>query len=112
MEFLKEYKASILLAFSFLMWFDSCSTHRFIKTKVTQFNEKTAEIDSLLKENKEQREKDMRRMEILLEIESIKTSYRSLYNENSIERKKTRPDDVMKEYTDKIEKLEKELKNL
>lgn len=51
-------------------------------------------------------------MDIVLEIQRIKTAKDVLYDWNTVVRTTVRPDDRMNEYDEKIENLEKQLKKL
>lgn len=100
-KILGKYGIIMLLVFSILTFFNTCGT----KTAIKQTNKR---IDVL-----EQR--DSLNMEILSierEISILKTSREIVYTNNAIVRTTARPDDVMNDYSRKIDELQKKLDKL
>lgn len=100
-KILGKYGIIMLLVFSILTFFNTCGT----KSAIKQTNKR---IDAL-----EQR--DSLNMEILSierEISILKTSREIVYTNNAIVRTTARPDDVMNDYSRKIDELQKKLDKL
>jgi hypothetical protein len=100
-KILGKYGIIALLVFSMLTFFNTCGT----KSSIKQTNKR---IDALI-------QRDSLNMEILSierEISILKTSREIVYTNNAIVRTASRPDDVMNEYSSKIDELQKKLDKL
>ena len=100
-KILGKYGIIMLLVFSILNFFNTCGT----KSSIKQTNKR---IDSLI-------QRDSLNMEIISierEISILKTSREIVYTNNAIVRTAARPDDVMNEYSKKIDELQKKLDKL
>lgn len=64
-----------------------------------------ARLDSLAWDLERMETGIKRDLTLTVREESLKGSLRSLYNENAVERKKVRPDDVMHEYIRELDSL-------
>jgi len=100
-KILGKYGIIMLLVFSILTFFNTCGT----KSSIKQTNKR---IDAVI-------ERDSLNMEILSverEISILETSREIVYTNNAIVRTTARPDDVMNEYSKKINELQKKLDKL
>jgi hypothetical protein len=100
-KILGKYGIIMLLVFSILTFFNTCGTKSAIKTT-------NKRIDELEK-------RDSINMEIHTiqnEISILKTSREVVYTNNKIVRTSERPDDIMNEYSKKIDELQKKLESV
>lgn len=100
-QILGKYGIILLLVFSILNFFNTCGTKSSIKAT-------NKRIDSVI-------QRDSLNMEILSierEISILKTSREIVYTNNAIVRTASRPDDVMNDYSRKIDDLQKKLDKL
>lgn len=100
-KILGKYGIIMLLVFSIMTFFNTCGT----KSSIKQTNKR---IDAVI-------ERDSLNMEILSverEISILETSREIVYTNNAIVRTTARPDDVMNEYSKKINELQKKLDKL
>lgn len=100
----KNFKTIVLVLFSLIM-FHHCSLNGKLKQQV-KTNEQLAEKIYVLEKNDITREE----LEVLLEIHSLETARRVVYDNNTIVRTTQRPDDVMNQYDVKIKELKSKLK--
>ena len=100
-KILGKYGIIMLLVFSIMTFFNTCGT----KSSIKQTNKR---IDAVI-------ERDSLNMEILSverEISILETSREIVYTNNAIVRTTARPDDVMNDYSKKINELQKKLDKL
>jgi hypothetical protein len=98
------YVIYVIGIFTVLNYFRGCSTSKEDVRMRKAVTELSAEIDTLDANTYSKKELDLK-----LQIEGIRTSKRTLYDNNAIVRTTVRPDDRMNEYDQKIDKLKKEL---
>jgi hypothetical protein len=99
------YTLYLLLFFSFVATMRSCGTNGEVsklKKEVSTLNERIQSLDSNIYSKEE--------INIRMSIEGYEISKRMLYDQNSIIRTVTRPDDRMNEYDQKIKELQEKLK--
>lgn len=111
-EWLQKHWPKIAMVVFMLLWIGSCSSST---TKSGIIRTQEAAIDSLkleVVETAKFKEQDFERMYLLFEKHGFEVSGRMLYDNNAIIRKVTRPDDKMKEYSEEIERLNRELEAL
>ena len=77
---------------------NTCNTHRDLYT----VSDRMDSIQTQLNNNKNE-------ISTCIEINSLETSKRILYDQNSIVRSVTRPDDRMNEYDNQIKELQKKI---
>ena len=108
MEKVKEYLPIAALLLMIVVLFNTCGTKGKIKslTKKVDKLEKTIEVQEEII-SKTVSEDDLK---LIIEAEGIRISKRNLYDQNSIVRSKTRPDDRMNEYDKELKAIEKKLK--
>jgi len=106
---INKLAVGVLVASLFLNMLQTCSSSS-TKKVVNASTKKVDSLETVLTKVNLTLEKMDKQFPVLIEIEGLKTSSRTLYDWNSVIRTVNRPDDVMKSYSDKIEKLEKSLK--
>lgn len=85
-----------------LSFFNTCSNSNNIEENREKINVINKRIDSSYYTKKE--------LDLIFKIQGLKIAKRTLYHNNAIVRTKERPDDLMNEYSKKINVLEEELK--
>lgn len=100
-KFVTKYGMIILIIFSLLNFFNSCGT----KSSIKQTNKR---IDNVIKRDS----LNMEIQSIEKEIVILKTAREVVYTNNAIVRTTARPDDVMNDYSKKIDELQKKLDKL
>lgn len=100
-KFVTKYGVIILIIFSLLNFFNSCGT----KSSIKQTNKR---IDNVIKRDS----LNMEIQSIEKEIVILKTAREVVYTNNAIVRTTARPDDVMNDYSKKIDELQKKLDKL
>lgn len=101
-KILGKYGVLILVIFTLLTFMNTCGT----KGKIQQSNKRIEQLEKTI------REKDSLNAElqsIEREITIYQISREVVYTNNAIVRQVTRPDDVMNEYSVKIDELRKKL---
>jgi hypothetical protein len=105
-KFLEDNKMIIIIVLGILLWFNSCSNNRNVESKLKHANIEAIARDSVYNNII----KELKILEIQNQIEHLKTARRIVYDNNSIVRTTTRPDDVINNYNTEIEKLREQLK--
>jgi DNA replication protein DnaD len=100
-KFVTKYGMIILIIISLLNFFNSCGT----KSSIKQTNKR---IDNVVKRDSI----NMEIQSIETEISTLKTAREVVYTNNAIVRTSVRPDDVMNQYSIKIDELQKKLDKL
>jgi len=103
------YAIYALALVGLLGWFRGCSTSKDLtkmKKEVVELTNRVNTADSLLQNIDNSEDLDLK-----LEINGFQISKRLLYDQNAIVRTTKRPDDAIKEYDEKIEALQIELRN-
>jgi len=100
------YIISILSLFGVLR---SCSADAESKRLRKEISVVKFELDSIYTTLDNMYSKD--ELDIRMEIDGLKTSKRTLYFENAVVRNVVRPDDIIQQFDDKIDALEKKLKD-
>lgn len=110
-EFFKKYQSLFIILILFILLVSNCN-------KKSREKDILSQSDSIKIENKKLQNKidtiqkyfvDTKELELMLEITKFQMSYRVVYDNNTIVRKTTRPDDIMNEYNESINKINKEL---
>ncbi len=99
-----NFKTVVIILF-FLIFIQNCSQTGKIKQEAKN-NKVISEKIVLLEKNNISKEE----LEILLEIHSLETARKVVYDNNTIVRTTQRPDDVMNAYDQKIKELKDKLK--
>ncbi len=112
MEKFKKNIHFIILSILCCTLFYTCSTNNKSKKVYKQNKTLVSKIDSLCIELESVKSSTItiEELQTRLELEGYKTSARNLYYNNAIVRTKERPDDVMREYQEKIDELTNKLK--
>jgi hypothetical protein len=103
------YPIYIIMILSFFGSLRSCSTSAENKKLRKELTEVKIELDSIYSALDNIYSKD--ELDIRMEIDGLKTSKRTLYFENAVVRNVVRPDDIIQQFDDKIDALEKKLKD-
>ena len=112
MEKFKKNIQFIILGLLCCTFFYTCSTNSKTNKLYKQNKVLTTQVDSLTNELNTIKNSTISSEELQtrLELEGYKTSARNLYYNNAIVRTKERPDDIMRQYQEKIDELTKKLK--
>lgn len=108
--FLNKWGVAILIIMSLLIFFSTCgskSQNERNGRRIDALEKTISSLDSTLATKVSNDE-----IEILLEIVTLETARRVVYDNNTIVRTTKRPDDVMNEYDVKIKELRKKLNAL
>lgn len=92
------------LVFSVFSFFNGCSNSNNIEENKQRIELINKRIDSNFYSKKE--------LDLIFEIQGLKNAKRMLYHNNAIVRTKERPDDLMNEYSEKIDTLREKLKQI
>ena len=109
-DFFNKWGMMILVVMSILIYLSTCGTGGNIdrtNRRIDKVEKALRSIDSTASTKVSERE-----MEIMLEIMTLETARRVVYDQNTIVRTTTRPDDVMNEYDKKIKELNKKLQSI
>jgi len=102
------YMLVAAVVFSIFSTFKSCSTNSNVKDLEKKTKSLTVQVDSL--DSSVSGTVSTDELRTILAIEGLRTSKRSLYDNNKVVRTKVRPDDVMNGYDKEIQILENSLK--
>jgi hypothetical protein len=108
--FLDKWSSTILIVLCPLIFFNTCGTKSQNERngrRIDGLQKVVSSLDSTLSTKVSEQE-----MEIMLEIMTLETARRVVYDQNTIVRTTKRPDDVMNEYDAKIKELRKKLNAL
>lgn len=97
----------MLFVMSALIYFSTCGTKGNLDRTNRRIDTVQKSIDSI--DSTAATKVSEQEMEIMLEIISLETARRVVYDNNTIVRTTKRPDDVMNEYDQKIKELRKKL---
>ena len=104
-KILGKYGVLTLVILSFLTFINTCGT----KSKIQQTNKRVDKLEQTIKQS------DSLQIEIQIierEISMYQTAREVVYTNNAIVRQVTRPDDIMNQYSEKIDELRKKLDKL